>query len=431
MECKLLHLFAILCLFAFPAAVGWFSVLSWAETVSVARDAWGLLSWYNVPFYHQDTTDALPEQSRHSVKEYVNSILGSLNTPAPRLQCPVPDAKRYNPIREPASAVPGIDYIFAVRVVNNLDQLPTLLGAVVNAMMLLGPYRCALTIISSGWRPPMDDVLEELRLGIEHLGAVYNYTSFAYGPRVYKHRNRAIGAVRHAKKEVSEDATIVFLDDVDICSEDILELILQRENLGADMTCGMQWTLRKSSDTPLFKNDGTCRDMQGDKFGHVAPEKWTQGTDVKEYFWKSSKDQARFDEKRPFQVFSCWGGAAAFAASTFTRLEQTFRLPVKGAECTQPDTRLFCKDMWSHGRGKIAVVPSVNVARHQDDDFNVKKSIGFTADLVRGQDPKGDRIAWVKEPPKEVLCSKKRWEAWDAGLPLDDPWDYELQEEVS
>lgn len=56
MECKLLHILAILGLFAFPAAVGWFSVLSWAETVSLARDAWGLLSWYNVPFYHQDTT---------------------------------------------------------------------------------------------------------------------------------------------------------------------------------------------------------------------------------------------------------------------------------------------------------------------------------------------------------------------------------------
>jgi hypothetical protein len=86
--------------------------------------------------------------------------------------------------------------------------------------------------------------------------------------------------------------------------------------------------------------------------------------------------------------------------------------------------------MWSHGRGKIAVVPSVNVARRQDDDFDVKKSIGYAADLVRGQDPKGDRIVWAKEPPKEVLCSKNRWEAWDAGLPLDDPWDYELQEEV-
>lgn len=375
--------------------------------------------------------DASSEQSRYSTKEYVNSILGNINIPCPRLECPAPDAKRYIPIREPSSERPGIDYIFAVRVVNNLDQLPTLLGAVLNAMYYLGPYRCALTVISSGWRPHLDDVLEELHLGLNHIGAVYNYTSFAYGPRAYKHRNQAIGAVRHARKEVSEDATIVFLDDVDICSEDILELILQRENLGADMTCGMQWAPNKSNGIPLLKNDGTCRDMQGERFGHVPPEKWTEGTDVKEYFWKSSKDQARFNEKRPFQVFSCWGGAAAFTASTFTRLEQTFRLPIKGAECTQPDTRLFCKDMWSHGRGKIAVIPSVNVARRQDDDFDVKKSIGYTSDLIRGQGPKGDRIAWAKEPPKEVVCSNHRREAWDAGLPLDDPWDYELQEEVS
>lgn len=240
-----------------------------------------------------------------------------------------------------------------------------------------------------------------------------------------------IDAVRHATKEVSEDATIVFLDDVDVCSEDLLELVLQRKNLGADMTCGMQWTRRESSDTYLFKSDGTCRDIQGDRFGHAIPEKWSEGTEVKEYFWKSPKDQARFNEKRPFQVFSCWGGAAAFAASTFTRLEQKFRLPIKGAECHQPDTRMFCKDMWSQGRGKIAVVPSVNTVRNKDGEFNVKESRGYTSDLVRGQDIKGDRIDWVKEPPRKVFCSKKRWEAWDVGLPLDDPWDFEWQEEIS
>lgn len=55
MECKLLPILTILVLFAFPAAIGWFSVLSWTETVSLAKDAWGLLSWYNVPFY-QDVT---------------------------------------------------------------------------------------------------------------------------------------------------------------------------------------------------------------------------------------------------------------------------------------------------------------------------------------------------------------------------------------
>ncbi|KAI8718338.1 hypothetical protein NCS52_00612500 [Fusarium sp. LHS14.1] len=369
-------------------------------------------------------------ESGYSTKDYVNSILGNINIPCPRLECPASDAKRYIPIRAPSIARSGIDYIFAVRVTSNLDQLPTLLGAVLNAMYYLGPYRCALTVIDGGWNQQIDDVLEELRLGVEHIGAVYNYTSFVYGPSVYRHRNQAIRAVRHARKEVSEDATIVFLDDVDICSEDILELILQRENLGADMTCGMQWAPNKSNGIPLLKNDGTCRDMQGNRLGRVAPKKWTEETDVKEYFWKSSKDQARFQEKRPFQVFSCWGGAAAFSASTFTRLEQMFRLPVEKAECSQPDTRLFCKDMWSHGRGKIAVIPSVNVARRQYDGFDVKKSIGYTSDLIRGQDPKEDRIAWVEEPPKEVVCSNHRWDAWDAGLPLDDPWDYELEEEV-
>lgn len=55
MEFKLIHLSMILGLVVFPAAIGWFSVLSWAETVTAAKDAWRFLSWYNVPFY-QDIT---------------------------------------------------------------------------------------------------------------------------------------------------------------------------------------------------------------------------------------------------------------------------------------------------------------------------------------------------------------------------------------
>ncbi|RTE81841.1 hypothetical protein BHE90_003643 [Fusarium euwallaceae] len=431
MEIKGSHIISILLFYFFAVAVGWFSVLSWTATVSQVKGLWGgIVSRYNVPFFHQDTTDDVESQRKHSIQEYVNAILEPNHATVPRLKCPTPDSKRYNPIREPTFSKPEIDYIFAIQVIRNLEQLPTLLGAVVGAMNFLGPHRCALTIVSNGGRPQIDGVLEELRVGIEHLGAVYNST-FARGPRTYGHRNQAIDAVRLADKEVSEDATIVYLDDVDVCSEDLLELILQRKNLGADMTCGMRWSRRESSDTYIFRSDGACRDMQGDKFGHVKPEKWSEGVEVKEYFWKSPKDQARFNEKRPFQVFSCWGGVAAFTASTFTRLEQTFRLPIKGAECHQPDTRMFCKDMWSHGRGKIAVVPSVNIIRNRDGVLSVKESRGYTSDLVRGQDTKRDRIEWVKEPPKEVFCSKKRWEAWDVGLPLDDPWDFEWQVEIS
>ncbi|RMJ19775.1 hypothetical protein CDV36_000543 [Fusarium kuroshium] len=374
MEIKCSHIISILLFYFFAVAVGWFSVLSWTATVSQVKGLWGgIVSRYNVPFLHQDITgdESHGSSAQHQI---LNDTIPFKN-------------------------------------LHSQNQKYT-------------------TSLLNGGRPQIDGVLEELRVGIEHLGAVYNST-FARGPRTYGHRNQAIDAVRLADKDVSEDATIVYLDDVDVCSEDLLELTLQRKNLGADMTCGMRWSRRESSDTYVFKSDGTCRDMQGDKFGHVKPEKWSEGMEVKEYFWKSPKDQARFNEKRPFQVFSCWGGVAAFTASTFTRLEQTFRLPIKGAECHQPDTRMFCKDMWSHGRGKIAVVPSVNIIRNRDGVLNVKESRGYTSDLIRGQDTKRDRIEWVKEPPKEVFCSKKRWEAWDVGLPLDDPWDFEWQVEIS
>ena len=56
MELRTFHMVAfVLGFIVFPAAVSWFSVLSWAETVAFARDPWRFLGWHNVPFY-QDTT---------------------------------------------------------------------------------------------------------------------------------------------------------------------------------------------------------------------------------------------------------------------------------------------------------------------------------------------------------------------------------------
>ncbi len=44
-----------------------------------------------------------------------------------------------------------------------------------------------------------------------------------------------------AAPEVYANATVIFINDIAICAEDILELVHQRFAQGADMTCAFDW----------------------------------------------------------------------------------------------------------------------------------------------------------------------------------------------
>jgi alpha-1,3-mannosyltransferase len=91
----------------------------------------------------------------------------------------------------------------------------------------------------------------------------------------------------------------------------------------------------------------------------------------------------------------------------------------KEGECFQGEPKLFAKDMWFHGYGKIAVVPSVNVEYSDDAAKKIKELKGYTSKYVakEGDDSK---IEWETQPPEKVKCmpgyAQQSWVAWDEGL---------------
>jgi alpha-1,3-mannosyltransferase len=213
------------------------------------------------------------------------------------------------------------------------------------------------------------------------------------------------------------NTTVIFLNDVSICMEDILELAHQRIYQSADMVCAMDWGY--VGPDPTFYDVWIARDMSGDTFFKIPEDgNWNFAWNL---FWNDAKTRTRFQDGKPFQVFSCWNGAVAFTAKPIVEGKIRFREPYEG-ECFQGEPKLFCKDMWYHGYGKIAVVPSVNLEYTVDNGKRIKAAKGYVSKWVEsGWAAAYARIVWEQDPPALVKCmptyDQQRFAPWDEGLP--------------
>ncbi|KPM45172.1 hypothetical protein AK830_g1383 [Neonectria ditissima] len=370
--------------------------------------------------------------SASRISPYIDAILDSASTKPPRLQCPTLNTSRYSSLLHdpngPTSAKSPhhIDYYFALDLRNCLSLLPRLLGSIIEAVRFLGPERCALSIIEGNSPDGTADVLVALRPFLENLNLTYFFNSSNINPakgnrihRLAELRNLALQPLFDNLDRVSENTTVLFLNDVAACTEDLLELALQRRTLGADMTCAMDWTY--AGQDPTFYDVWVARTLAGDSFFEVPPDgNWDSAWNL---FWNDPSTSSRYHKNLPFQVFSCWNGATAIGAAPLLeglRFRETHG--GKDGECAQGEPQIFCKKMWFRGYRKIAVVPTVNLEYSDDRADQIKRLKGFTSDLARSQEGEGNKIDWVLEPPEKVKCmptwDNQFWRPWNETLRL-------------
>lgn len=299
-----------------------------------------------------------------------------------------------------------IRYFFALDLRNCIGLLPRLIGSIIEVIQFLGPHSCALSIVEGDSPDGTGDVLAALRPSLEALGVTYIYNSStvhsAEGNRIAKLaalRNMPLEPIYQKTLPISDDASVIFLNDVAACPEDILELLLQKKDLNADMTCAMDWTY--SGDDPTFYDVWIARGMNGDSFFHIpASGNWGEAHNL---FWNAPDTKSRFEQLRPFQAFACWNGATVFSAQPIAEGLRFRTNYDKTGECFQGEPVLFCKDMWWRGYGKIAVVPSVNLEYSVKNGRRLKQLKGFVSDNVVNHDARSDRIEWAG-PPDTVRC---------------------------
>jgi alpha-1,3-mannosyltransferase len=361
---------------------------------------------------------------------YVNSVMSSTDTTFKRLECPKPEGDRYAYLQRSMTETKELQprFFFALDLYEAANIIPRLLGSVVETIRYLGPKNCVLSVVEGGSDDGTFEILQLLSGELETLGAQYHLTSSSIDTHtpgadrigaLAALRNLALKPLIDDHAHSSQDTTIIFLNDVALCMEDILELIHQRHYQGADMTCGMDWTY--VGDYPSFYDVWIARSMTGETFFRIPPDgSWDNHWDL---FWDDAMAKDKYGRREPFQVFSCWNGAAVFTAKPFMDKVIKFRNVYK-EECHQGEPKLLAKDFWWHGYGKIAVVPSVNVEYSDDAAGRVKNDKGTvrgSLSLERGD----EKIEWRPDPPVTVKCMKgfehQFFVAWNESLAENDP----------
>ncbi|KAI7781532.1 alpha-mannosyltransferase cmt1 [Diaporthe eres] len=372
-----------------------------------------------------------------NVDDYVRAIFDPADATFERLECPVPlpaVLARYETLRSPAATPRNaprntprkiFKYYFALDLTQAVDLLPRLIGSIVEAIRFLGPENCVLSVVEGNSDDGTTLVFDAIRPELDALGiGRYFFETSSVNPKegenqrvvsLAKLRNLALQPMLDNTRHYSEDTTVIFLNDVAICMEDILELAYQRNHLGADMTCAMDWTY--VGPHPTFYDVWVSRTMTGESFFRIPEDRsWDEAWNL---FWNDHETKSRYSTHLPFQVFSCWNGAVAFSADPILYGDVAFRSSNPG-ECFQGEPELFCKDLWYKGWGKIAMVPSVNLEYSDDQGRAIKAQKGYTSKWTGPEQDKKSKIEWQQDPPEQVKCmevmEKPEWRPWDETL---------------
>ena len=374
------------------------------------------------------STKSLPKELNDTLLEaaptYVKAIIAPEDKTFPRLECPAPNGERYRYLRSERNSTKAngsnttLKYFFALDLYQCAGLLPRLLGSIIESMQFLGPHDCALSIVEGRSDDGTYEILRLLRKDVERIGAKYFLQTNEINPKVGDRikalselRNQALQPLIEAQPEIDNGVTVIFVNDVAICMEDILELIHQRRYQDADMTCAMDWTY--VGPDPTFYDVWIARGMNGDSFFNIPPDgNWNSAWNL---FWNNPEAKKRLDTGKPFQVFSCWNGAVAFTAKPIIQQKVKFRSAFE-KECGQGEPKSFCKDMWISGYGKIAVVPSVNLEYSDENGKKIKSTKGYVSRFL-GNGNNDDKIEWEKKPPPKVKCipnyENQHWRPWD------------------
>ena len=216
---------------------------------------------------------------------YVKAILSPNNTDFPRLECSSPSGDRYLYLQDQSAQ--GLKYnqkptyFFALNLYQCLDILPRLMGSIIEAIRFLGPENCVLSIVEGRSNDGTYEVLKLLKDEIdEWIGTRLFLNTSDIDPGNFNDRRRIIALaelrnlalqplVEHAER-YDPNVTVVFINDVAICVEDILELIHQRRFQQADMTCAMDWTFVGGK--AMFYDSWLARGMNGDSFYNIPAD---------------------------------------------------------------------------------------------------------------------------------------------------------------
>ncbi|KAL3955553.1 hypothetical protein ACCO45_011116 [Purpureocillium lilacinum] len=245
-------------------------------------------------------------------------------------------------------------------------------GSIVAAITYLGPASCALSIVEGNSNDGTTDVLSSLHSQLEMHGIRYLFQFSSIDPtqgdrirNLADLRNLALEPLlkRRGELKPSSEAVVIFLNDVVPCPDDILEFVLQKRRLSATITCAMDWTYVGRD--PTFYDVWVARSIHGDSLFEIpADGSWKSAWNL---LWNADDEiRSRFRSNRPFLYFrvgtaqQVWGGRGVGTHGVRFRSSNI-------------------------ERGKVAVIPAVNLEYSVERGGQIKDAKGFKVTNVAGE----------------------------------------------
>jgi len=254
-------------------------------------------------------------------------------------------------------------YFFAINLYNSFDIIPDLFATLFRVAAILGYHNVFVSIYENGSTDQTKALLRIFDALTRSVGMRITIRTSMRTRGAFNHRIEYLAEVRNAAfvplhelrdSESEYFDTIVFMNDVLPCLDDLLELIWQSRRNNAGITCAADYMYHDEIGSPVFYDNWVARDINGTALENAPFEA----------IFHHEKSGARFQHHLPVQVQSCWNGIAILDPAPFYSPPHVrFRMArIMEGECSASECSLICNDYWEAGYGRIMMVPRVKLA---------------------------------------------------------------------
>ncbi|KAI0267348.1 CAP59-like protein [Gloeopeniophorella convolvens] len=254
-------------------------------------------------------------------------------------------------------------YFFAINLYNSFDIIPDLFATLFRVGAVLGYHNVYVSIYENGSTDQTKALLRIFDALTRSVGLRVTIRTSQRTRGAFNHRIEYLAEVRnaafvplHELRDAENEYfdTIVFMNDILPCIDDLLELIWQSRRNNAGITCAADYMYHDELGAPVFYDNWVARDINGTALENAPFES----------IFHDSTSSGRFQRHLPIQVQSCWNGIAVLDPAPFYQPKHVrFRMArIAEGECSASECSLICNDYWEAGYGRILMVPRVKLA---------------------------------------------------------------------
>ncbi|ORY89452.1 cryptococcal mannosyltransferase 1-domain-containing protein [Leucosporidium creatinivorum] len=257
----------------------------------------------------------------------------------------------------------GHKYFFAINLYNSFDIIPDLFSNMFKVSAILGYHNVFVSVYENGSSDQTKALLRIFDALCRSVGLRVVIRTSLRTRGAFHHRIEYLAEVRNAALAPLQELrdaegelfhSIIFMNDVLPCVDDLLELVWQSRRQNAGITCGSDYIFHDEVGQPVFYDNWVARDMNGTALENAPFEA----------VFRDVESAHRFQRHLPVQVQSCWNGIAVLdPAPLYAHPHVRFRMAkLSAGECSASECSLICNDYWNAGYGRIIMISRVKLA---------------------------------------------------------------------